>query len=132
MTPPDAAVAIPHYDPPDVVAPTWTLGDRMRKARETAGYGHTAMAAYFGVHRNQITRWESGRTPPKRHIVVQWALVTRVPLAWLESGQVTHTPPSGEPVEAPRGTKRPASRRPGAQQGQFTRPRGRMPHAAAA
>lgn len=98
-------MVIPPYDPPDVTAPVWTLGDRMRKARETAGYGHTAMAEYFGVHRNQITRWESGRTPPKRHIVVQWALVTKVPLVWLETGAVP-VRPDGEPGETPRKPRR--------------------------
>lgn len=94
---------VPVYEPPgDVTAPQWTLGDRMRKSRETAGFSISAMAEHFGVHRNQVGRWESDRSRPRRHVVLQWALVTRVPLAWLEGAEEPPAPPPDQPEKAPK------------------------------
>lgn len=85
----------------------------MRKSRERAGYSIAVMAEHFGVHRNQVGRWEADRSKPKRHVVIQWALVTQVPLAWLEGESVPTPPPTGgERVGSrakPMGGRRPAA-----------------------
>lgn len=41
----------------DVLA--WTLGDRMRKARRTAGLTTADLAAELGVHQTTITKFEA-------------------------------------------------------------------------
>ena len=73
--------------------PQWTLGDRMRKARETAGLKQTDMAEEIGIGRSSIINYESGRAVPPRPVLVAWALRCAVPYEWL----------TGEPVFSRRG-----------------------------
>ena len=73
--------------------PQWTLGDRMRKARETAGLKQTDMAEDLGIGRSSIINYESGRAQPPRPVLVAWALRCAVPYEWL----------TGEPVFKRRG-----------------------------
>ena len=68
--------------------PTFTVGDRLRKARECTGLDQAAFAAELGVSRQTVSNNESGRTHPSRLVIRQWSLRTGVPLAWLESGKV--------------------------------------------
>lgn len=67
------------------VVPTFTLGDRLRKARETAGLEVGQLAEVIGVHRQSISNYESGRTSPRRPVLRMWALVTGVDEAWLST-----------------------------------------------
>ena len=73
--------------------PTWTQGDRLRKAREEARVSVEAMADALGVTRTTITRYE--RRPGKRGVpsavVRVWADITSVDLEWLETGAGTHS-----------------------------------------
>lgn len=65
----------------------FTLGDRLRKAREYAGLSSIEIAKELGVSRNTVTNYE--RHPGKRgvpHAVVRvWADITGVDLDWLTS-----------------------------------------------
>lgn len=62
--------------------PEWTVGDRLRKAREFAGIGVEQMAERLGRQRNSITRWE--RSSAVQLMVVKlYALETGVPVEWL-------------------------------------------------
>ena len=64
--------------------PTWTLGDRMAKARKAAGYDTPGeMAARLGVHRNTVSNWEHGRVDVPPTAIIAWASVTSVPQWWL-------------------------------------------------
>lgn len=63
--------------------PTWSLGDRLRKAREHAGLTQEDMGAELDVSRRSIGAYESGTTPLKRPQLIAWALRTGVDLAWL-------------------------------------------------
>ena len=66
----------------------WTVGDRLRKARELAGHDRKAFAALLGVSRNSIARWESGNELPRPVLLYAWSACTGASLEWLkdESG----------------------------------------------
>lgn len=66
--------------------PTFTLGDRLRKAREVAGLEQVPLADMIGVHRQTVSAYEAGKTHPRRHALVAWALATGVSAVWLETG----------------------------------------------
>lgn len=67
-------------------APTWTLCERMAKARRFAGITQIEMAEQLGVNPATINRWEKGASKVTRADVIAWAYVTGVELAWLEEG----------------------------------------------
>lgn len=62
---------------------TFTLGDRLRKAREVAGISSAEMAEHLGVHRNTIGNFEHDHQEPKLAYIRAWASVTGAPLTWL-------------------------------------------------
>lgn len=67
-----------------ITIPTWTTGDRIRKAREGVGYSQADLANRLGVGLNTIRRWERDRSPAKRMALVAIALECNVPVEWLE------------------------------------------------
>ena len=69
------------------IVPAWTMGDRLRKAREQADLSSQQMADHLVVSRNTIRNYESGHTtniPAAK--LAKWAEVTRVPAVWLLTG----------------------------------------------
>ncbi len=74
--------------------PQFTLGDRLRKAREQAGLGSAEFADTIGVSRNTVGNYEADRVTPRRIVLNAWALATGVPLAWLQTGE---SPRPGNP-----------------------------------
>ncbi len=66
--------------------PVWTVGDRLRKARSGAGISCLRMAAELEVDRSAITRWENDHTEPRRAVLMAYAMLTGVDLAWIEGG----------------------------------------------
>lgn len=69
------------------MAPEWTTGDRLRKAREWAGISTSRMAEELGVERSTISRWEHGRGGVRRQTLLAYALRCSVPIEWLEAGE---------------------------------------------
>lgn len=67
----------------DQQPPEWTIGDRLRKAREFAGLKQSDMAARFRVGRSTIANWEAERNTPGYLALEKWAEVTGVPFDWL-------------------------------------------------
>ena len=67
--------------PPAV--PEWTLADRLRKARELAGYSQAELATVTGISRQSINSYETGRTVPRRPQLVMWSTACHVPYEWL-------------------------------------------------
>jgi transcriptional regulator with XRE-family HTH domain len=63
--------------------PQWTLGDRLRKARESAGIGVAEMALRIGVSRNTITNYEHDHRAPSVNALREWAQITGTPPSWL-------------------------------------------------
>ena len=75
--------------------PTWSLGDRLRKARTEAGYTTSQFAKRLGLSRTTVSQWENGRAVPRRGFVIAWALLcaggmpaeARELLTWLTEGE---------------------------------------------
>lgn len=68
--------------------PTWTLGNRLAKARDDAGLTTYQLADLLGVSRTTVTNWENdtGKLPPKRYAIEAWARACNVEVCWLETG----------------------------------------------
>lgn len=82
---------------PQHFIPEWTMGDRLRKAREEAGYSQRDFADLIGVSRATVSNAEVGvgKKGPLPVTVRAWALATGVPVEWLETGCVPSDPGSG-------------------------------------
>jgi transcriptional regulator with XRE-family HTH domain len=66
-----------------VRVPAWTLGDRLRKARATAGLTRPQLAAGVGVSVRAIAAAETDERAPGQLELGRWAQVTGVPVGWL-------------------------------------------------
>ncbi|HXR41759.1 MAG TPA: helix-turn-helix transcriptional regulator [Acidothermaceae bacterium] len=77
------------------VIPEWTMGDRLRKAREHAGLQQQELADEVGISRNSISSYELDHTKPQRPTLLLWALRCGVPLEWIVTGRVTVSDPDG-------------------------------------
>lgn len=78
--------------------PQWTVGDRLRKARELLDIDQGPFAALIGVSRGTVSNYERGLTERYKPIVMNaWAAHTGVPVEWLEHGEqpAGPTPPDG-------------------------------------
>lgn len=84
--------------------PQFTVADRLRKARETAGYStQLDFEAATGISRGTINTHEAGRRQPSRRLLIEWAMHTGVPVEWLETGAATRREhPGGPPGGPPR------------------------------
>src|SRR4029077_20727315 len=72
--------------------PQWTMLDRLRKARETAGFSKEDLAAALEVSRSTVGNYENGKVRPQPIVVKMWAMITGVPVEWIRTGT---TPPDG-------------------------------------
>lgn len=79
------------------------LADRLRKSLRVSGVSVQEMADYLEVNRNTIGRWMAGSSEPKALYLRMWALRNKVPLEWLQTGQVKDETPSpdGDGVSSP-------------------------------
>ena len=75
--------------------PEWTLGDRLRKAREDAGFSQDELATAVKVSRATISNAEVGARVPLRVTIAAWAEATGVPESWLLGGG-DHPPKTGQ------------------------------------
>ena len=79
------------------MVPTFTMSDRLRKAREYAGLGQQELADAMGVDRKTVGNYEGDKVEPRAIVLNAWALVTGVDRQWLQTGEVSHTPgPDGD------------------------------------
>ena len=69
------------------LVPQWTLGDRLRKAREIAGLNQDEFSQEIGIARNSVRAYEKGKTAPPRPVMIAWAFRTGVALDWLAKGE---------------------------------------------
>lgn len=67
--------------------PMWTQGDKLRKAREHAGFDQSSLARRLGVARNTISNAERGAVEPRTAVVMAWAMATNVSLDWLQGNE---------------------------------------------
>ena len=78
-----------------VGVPRWTLGDRLRKARECAGLSTAEIAEVLEVTDRTVRNYETGATPIKRPALRVWAMRTGVPYVWLTTGEEPSDNPGG-------------------------------------
>lgn len=69
------------------VIPTFTLLDRMSKARDVAGLSQDELAHRLGLSLSTVRRLEKGITPAKRIDLLGWATACGVDPAWLLKGE---------------------------------------------
>lgn len=74
--------------------PTWSLADRLRKAREDAKLEQHELAQIAGISRATISAAENGHRVPSRASLAMWAMATGVSRAWL-TGDEDDTDPDG-------------------------------------
>lgn len=68
--------------------PKWTLGDRLRKARLSAGIrSHKEMASRLGISEDTVKRWEADKHHVNRVAILGWAMECNVDPNWLEGIQ---------------------------------------------
>ena len=69
--------------------PAFTVGDRLRKAREKTGLDQGEFAEEIGVSRGTVSNYEGDKTEGfKRPYVAAWAIRADVPVEWLLWGKV--------------------------------------------
>jgi transcriptional regulator with XRE-family HTH domain len=74
--------------------PTFTRGDRLRKARELTGLSQDEFARQLEVSRSTITNYERDRSTRVRPIMLRaWSVATGVSVEWLETGEVDQPSP---------------------------------------
>lgn len=94
--------------------PAFTIGDRLRKAREKTGLDKQEFADATGISRNTIGKYEAATSEEgmKRPFLVAWAMRADVPLEWLLTGQGgPGKPPEGDGLTQLTEAKRTRSRR---------------------
>ena len=69
------------------IVPTWTRGDRLRKAREVTGLTTREFAREIGVSQTTVTNAENDRTQVRRITMMAYAMRSGVSLTWLETGK---------------------------------------------
>ncbi len=67
--------------------PVFTIGDRLRKAREEAGLDQGDFAIETGISRGTISNYERDEVTPKLPYLTVWAMRTGVPFKWLLTGE---------------------------------------------
>lgn len=70
-----------------LVVPTWTVGDRLRKARESTGLSQAELGQEIGVSKRSISTYENSSEPPRKPVLLSWALRCGVPVSWLTDGE---------------------------------------------
>lgn len=64
----------------------FTIGDRVRAAREQVGLEQAELADATGISRNSISNYERGATTPRRGQLALIALATGFDFEWLATG----------------------------------------------
>jgi len=68
------------------------LADRLRAAREQAGFTVRDFEQVTGISRSSIGNYENGHTRPRRPQLAAWAMATGFDLGWLETGEAPARP----------------------------------------
>lgn len=79
--------------------PAFSVGDRLRKAREKTGLDQQGFAQEVGISRGTVSTYERAATTDglKRPYIAAWAMRADVPVEWILTGIVAQ-PGDGEPV----------------------------------
>ena len=72
--------------------PQWTVADRLRKAREVAGFSQAELSRETGFSRATIGNAEQAVRPPRRSLLIAVSFATGISLDWLENGETPTGP----------------------------------------
>ncbi|MEF3405803.1 helix-turn-helix domain-containing protein, partial [Agromyces sp. CCNWLW203] len=72
--------------------PEFTIGDKLLKARVTAGLTQNGLSDIIGVSQTAISSAETGQSTPHRSTIMLWAAATDVDLDWLLESLPRRTP----------------------------------------
>jgi transcriptional regulator with XRE-family HTH domain len=94
------------------VYPTWSFGDRVRKARDTTGLNQKDFASAIGASEGSIATWETGRAKPRDIVAVAKRIefLTRIPASWtlgIADGMTPRGGGDGGGLEPPGGIEPP-------------------------
>lgn len=64
----------------------WKIGDRLKTAREEAGFDQREFSALTGISRGTIVNYETGKTEPRDPALLSWAHHTKHSLTWIKTG----------------------------------------------
>lgn len=82
--------------PHEGVVPSFSKGDRLRKARTLAGLSVEDFARRALISSRTVQNYENDKVKPRALVVEKWAAVTGVSLQWLETGKAPTRPgPNG-------------------------------------
>lgn len=70
-----------------IVSAMETLGDRVRWAREQAGFTQPQLAKKIGMAQARLSKLETGPAPMGTSFIVKIALACKVSAYWLETGR---------------------------------------------
>ena len=86
---------------PQGTIPEITLPIRLRLAREAAGFHQDELADLIGISRRTVVNYEMAKHPPRRPVLLSWALATGVDIDWLLGGVGTEgdCPTCGLPAD---------------------------------
>lgn len=83
-----------------VEVPQWTVGDRLRKAREHAGFEQQQLSEISGISATSISALEKNKTQPRKSTLNLWALATGVSIDWILTGKApTGDNGGGDPID---------------------------------
>src|SRR5260370_2562423 len=77
--------------------PQWTVGDRMRKAREDAQLNQSDLAGKVEIARSSIVNYETDRRMVSRPVLIAWSLATGVPYECLSHRDTLPCRPQARP-----------------------------------
>ena len=69
------------------MCPSFTMTDRLRKAREVSGMDQAQLADALGIAIKTVSNYEHGKHAPREIVLRQWSLATGVSLHWLKTGE---------------------------------------------
>lgn len=71
----------------------FTIADRLRKARESAGFSQQMLAERMEISNQTVSRYEQGKVRPVRRTVRAWAAVCEVDFEWLWAARDSNPEP---------------------------------------
>jgi transcriptional regulator with XRE-family HTH domain len=74
------------YASPYTYVPEFTLGDRLRRAREAQGLSQRDLAERIGFSQRTVSNYENMETTPRGLELVAWANECQCDLSWLAYG----------------------------------------------
>lgn len=84
----------------ETVVYDFDMADRLRKSVRHTDLSVEELAEELGYSRQSVSAWTSGRSTPRRSVLLAWSMRTGYDVGWLETGAAPAGRPDGGPVTA--------------------------------